>query len=113
MKVLRDLLRQEITEGVMHLSVVGSDSASDLFHDVMEGVVKSLRNGLKNKGNKYNSDGYLNVAMIITEYFKGVHHPSLAKLASDVRDNLEKREEKKPFGGDLDKLCKELAKFKE
>lgn len=115
MKLLQLMIEKEshLAEGVMDLSVGGSDSASDLAHDTYLAAVKVLRKGLTHKGNEWNTDGYINVALILTELFKGVHNEAVVKLAKDVKANLEKRDNKKPFGGDLNKLIKELGKFKE
>jgi hypothetical protein len=55
--------------GYMGLSCVcDSDAASDLAGNVFSGMVKTLRAGLKERGNEYNTDGPVNVALFIEEY---------------------------------------------
>lgn len=44
-----------------------SDNASDLFCEVIESIIKTLNNGLKEPGNCYNTNGVINVALIIEQ----------------------------------------------
>lgn len=98
-----------LAEGVSSLSVNGSDKAADAYSRACDAIVKSLRGELKEKGNEFNTDGYINVALILTEYFSKLKCHDVTKLADEVRANLEKRDNKKPFEGDLYVLIKKLG----
>ena len=85
MKLIKELL----TEGVMGLSVVGSDGASDTWYLAQKAMVKAaipvLTKELKDKGNEYNTPGPLNVAMVLIEKFNQFdfsENPELLKLAN-------------------------------
>lgn len=92
-------LLKELNEGVMDLSVGGSDSAADAWYVVqkamMKAAVPALRAELKDKGNEFNTPGPLNVAMIITEKFKDLdveESPELSKLIDEVISKLEAKD---------------------
>lgn len=65
--------KEEVTEGVMNLSVAGSDLAADSWMKVrrkmVDHAIDHLEKELKVKGNEYNTHGPLNVAMILVEKF--------------------------------------------
>lgn len=65
----------------MDLSVYGSDQAAGLMMTVVDNIMKSLEKGLKEPGNEFNTDGYLNVAMILDEFFLN------KKIISTLEDN--------------------------
>jgi hypothetical protein len=44
-----------------------SDMASDLAYVMQNAMAETLRKGLKEKGNQYNTDGVVNVAMIFRD----------------------------------------------
>lgn len=70
-----------IKEGVMDLSVSGSDLAAGAWYNVRKKMVsvaiEHLTKELNDKGNEFNTHGHLNVAMILIEKFD----------ADDFRDN--------------------------
>lgn len=87
LKELDEIRIQKLSEGFMELTVNGSDTASDLQADVYEAIAKVLKDALKNKGNQYNTPGYLNVAMILIEdftNFKAVEFKAVAKEAYEM-----------------------------
>ena len=88
MSVLKEL--NTLAEGFSGLTVGGSDSASDVAYNVTAAIVKVLRQALKDKGNQYNTDGLMNVAMIIGERLQPwASEDQLQKLAQEVRADLE------------------------
>jgi hypothetical protein len=89
---IRLLAGLPLTEGFVGLSVLDSDSAADAMSDLVETIVKSLRAKLKNKGNEYNTPGYLNVAMIITEHFLSLKNAYSSEFHELVRDVIEQME---------------------
>ena len=89
-------LIKELNEGFSGLSVVDSDGAADLFYSVQKAAVKAivpvLKEGLKDKGNEWNTPGPLNVAMILVEKFKDwdvEQFPELRKIAEKCLNVLE------------------------
>jgi hypothetical protein len=111
----------KLSEGIMSYSVVGSDTTADLyFGEVLNAVVSVLHKGLKFKGNKYNTTGAENVAMILLEKFKNdiPHNPKMAELARslgkrflDEADGAEK--ELKSLGNSETKgMRTEIKRFK-
>lgn len=79
--------------GYMGLECVcDSDAASDLSHFVFLGMIKTLRKGLKEKGNSFNTSGPVNVALFIEENLKPskfIYDHEMAKLAQDTKAKLE------------------------
>lgn len=53
--------------GFMSYTVKGSDFASDASFVMANAIAKSLQKELLNKGNEYNTPGYINVCMIAVE----------------------------------------------
>ncbi len=57
--------------GYMGLESVGlSDNASDLAYSVFGAMTKKLAKGLKEKGNEYNTPGFVNIALFVEQYLK-------------------------------------------
>jgi hypothetical protein len=80
--------------GFMDFSIQGSDAASDFAYDAAEAVVAVCKRELKNKGNKYNTPGFINVALLIEgmivlspEVFVG--HEGMEKVATQVFAKLD------------------------
>jgi hypothetical protein len=67
---LRSLIKQQFNEGFSDLSVGGSDTAWDCMYLIKQTICKILAKELKQKGNNFNTEGFVNVAMILEEYFK-------------------------------------------
>jgi len=73
--------------GYMGLSSWGeSDSASDMIHGVMDAMAKALKQGLKDKGNQYNTDGITNVSLFYEGFLlpnkeEFAHYEGLIKIA--------------------------------
>lgn len=70
-----------------------SDSAADSHSMVMDAIAKQLRKEMKDKGNCYNTDGPVNVALILEDMFinegtvRSLYSDGdIIKLATDVRD---------------------------
>lgn len=82
-----------LNEGFMDFSVSGSDSAADLWYSVCNAAAKTLKAGLRDKGNEYNTHGTLNVGMILVEKFKSLDG-DLDKLGNEVKARLETEIEK-------------------
>jgi hypothetical protein len=62
-------------------------------------IVRELRKALKDKGNQYNTDGVMNVAMIIGERLQPwASEDHLQDLAKDVLEKLEKSDWKGQAG---------------
>jgi len=105
---------ETLTEGFMDLSVVGSDSASNLMYEISSAAAGVLKKGLKAKGNKYNTPGYLNVAMIITEYFAEQEwHEELHAVAKLALAEMKKNEAAWNSNKDYWKILVSLEKFVE
>jgi len=69
---LKELIAEEIkfiNEGFTDLSVNGSDTAWDCMYLIKKTICKILARELKQKGNNFNTEGFVNVAMILEEYF--------------------------------------------
>ena len=82
---------KKVTEGFSGLTVGGSDAASDAAWNVTKAIVTELRRQLKDKGNQYNTDGVMNVAMIIGERLQAwATEEQLQTLAKEVHAKLEK-----------------------
>lgn len=73
MDLLKELLKQNenLNEGFTDYTVMKSDSAADAFSNLCDEMAKQLKEVLKDPGNKYNTRGSVNVAMIFTEYLMG------------------------------------------
>lgn len=64
-----DLLKELfLNEGFSSYTVGGSDSAADLFGDMCDKMAGILQAKLDDKGNEYNTPGYINVGMIFDEF---------------------------------------------
>lgn len=65
---------KQLNEGVLDLTVVGSDGASDCWYFVKKEMLKValplLKKEMLDKGKKFNTTGAINVAMILVEKFK-------------------------------------------
>jgi hypothetical protein len=55
--------------------IADSDNASDLAHNVFAAAAKELAKGLKEIDNGFNTDGYVNVALIFEACFCNVDDP--------------------------------------
>ena len=98
MSVLKEL-NGLVNEGFSGLSVGGSDAASDAAYAVIKAIVTELRRQLKDKGNQYNTDGVMNVAMIIGERLQDwAGEEQLQTLAKEVHSKLEKSDWKGEAG---------------
>lgn len=84
----------QLTEGFSGLSVIESDKAADAFYDIKMTVIKKLEKILKDKGNAYNTPGYVNAAMIMNEYLKvfaeNDHGDDFAELSKKIYAMMEK-----------------------
>lgn len=82
--------------GYMDLTVIGSDLAADLNHEVNSAIARVLRRGLKEKGNDWNTSGSVNVGMWFNEVAcknKALFaHDEMRNVAAKTLDMLEKRE---------------------
>jgi len=81
--------------GYMGLDHVNdSDGAADLAIDITDAMVKVLRRGLKEKGNDFNPDGCVNVALFFRDFIlpcTAVHYRTddgLKKLAEETIELL-------------------------
>jgi hypothetical protein len=88
----------ELFEGVMHVSVHGSDNAADAWYatrkKMVDAAISHLTKELKEKGNEYNTHGPLNVALILGEKFDEddfEYSPRLHSLAVRVLRTLESK----------------------
>lgn len=79
----------------MDYSIVGSDAASDFAHNVADAVAAVCQKELKDKGNRYNSPGFINVALLIEamiatspEVFIG--HDKMRKVAVEAGAMLDR-----------------------
>jgi len=66
MSILKEL--DLLSEGFSAYTVGGSDTAADLFADACDKMAGILQAALKDKGNEYNTPGYINVGMIFDEF---------------------------------------------
>lgn len=86
-----------LAEGFMDYSVVGSDSAADLWHDCKktdgsdEAIAACLAKGAKDKGNTYNTPGWLNASMVICEKYMKLARtgPKTKALAKKLKKYIE------------------------
>lgn len=69
-KLASTIQQQDLLEGFSGYTVNDSDSAADLFDTMLSSIAKTLSKGMADKGNSYNTPGYINVAMIAKEYLK-------------------------------------------
>jgi hypothetical protein len=80
--------------GYMGLNCVNdSDRAADLAYGVFKKMADELREGLKEVGNAYNTNGCVNVALFIEEYLdpNNFHYQEgVINLVKDTRTELEK-----------------------
>lgn len=100
MDLVRRIAGLPLTEGFHNLTVHGSDNADDEFQELTATVIKSLRKHLKDPSKtaevagNYNTPGYLNVAMIMTEKLEGFRaNTEMKKLAQEVSAILEENKE--------------------
>ena len=105
----------EVKEGVMDVSVHGSDAASDAAYNLAKVITKQLRTELKDKGNDHNTPGIVNVAAVIGEMLQAFEgSEELQALAREVHTKLTDKEhgwEKTPgYAQTLKRLEKFLAK---
>ncbi len=102
-----------ITEGFYNLTVVGSDSASDLASEAAGAMAKVLKKGMKDKGNEYNTPGYVNVAMILgnlPDMFKS--NEELREIGQEALKMMnEKKEGWVDFRAEYAHVIKKLEKF--
>jgi|ERR1035437_1126132 hypothetical protein len=105
--------------GFMGLKCVcDSDNAADLSFRVSSAVAKVLAEGLKEKGNLYNTNGPINVALIFEEMIipvtSGVYllDEDLVKIASECVLLLKKeRPLTGEFAKDYNRMITSLSKF--
>lgn len=106
----------------MGLDSIGcSDSASDMAFSVIDAMADKLIEESKDKGNKYNTDGSLNVALFFKDIITPMdeyHFKSNEKLQKLARTILPKvKAQRNSFGRDLssevDALVSSLEKFLE
>ena len=102
----------EVKEGVMDVSVGGSDSAADAAYNLAKVITKQLRSELRDKGNDYNTPGIVNVAAIIGEMlqeFSGSEE--LQALAREVHKKLVDKEHGWEKTAGYAQTLKRLEKF--
>lgn len=115
LRELHNLQLAPVSEGVMDVSVMGSDSASDAAYNLAKVITKQLRSELRDKGNDYNTPGVVNVAAIIGEMLQEFNgSEELQALAREVQKKLTEKEhgwEKTPgYAQTLRRLEKFIAK---
>lgn len=77
--------------GYMGLSCVcDSDAASDLAYNVFKSMTDTLRKGLKERGNEFNTNGPVNVALFIEEYLNAEDFSFNDDMISLVRETRTK-----------------------
>jgi len=103
--------------GFMDLSIVGSDTASDLAWKIEREITTILKDELKEKHFKYNTPSFLNVAFIFEDFICKSDHwqtygMELKKLAKKVVNKLnrviKKLDEEKDLDAPWVERCKEL-----
>jgi hypothetical protein len=83
--------------GYMGLSCPGdSDTAADLEYDMIKEIVTVLKRGLNKPGNKYNTNGAINVGLILEKYFKQYQcwdecfvqlcNSTISKIEDEIKD---------------------------
>ncbi len=86
-----------LSEGFMGYSVVDSDTAADLWHDCKktdgsgEAVAACLTKGANYKNNEYNTPGWINAAMVMTEKYMKLAQssPKMGALAKKLAEHIE------------------------
>lgn len=80
--------------GYMGLGCVcDSDLASDLAANTFTAMTKVLKKALKEKGNRFNTDGVVNVALFIEEHLnpKNYYGDDMDTLINDVKKLLKEK----------------------
>jgi hypothetical protein len=93
MSLLRELV--ELKEGFSSYTVNGSDTAADAYEEMCNVMAASLAKALKFEGNRYNTTGAINVAMIVKE------HLLPGKLINDKLQAIVKKALDKLDGADV------------
>ena len=109
---LHNLKQEPVAEGVMDVSVMGSDSASDAAYELAKVITKQLRRSLSDKGNDYNTPGVVNVAAIIGEMLQEFDgSEELQALAREVHNKLTEKEHGWEKVSGYSQTLKRLEKF--
>lgn len=110
--------KKPLAEGVMDINDIdGSDSAADLWSDAhgasLAALVKVLKRGMRDRGNSYNTPGFINVALIIAEKLSVEdidNNHELEKLVSDCYEELVKNNDWSHLKG-YKKLVKKITQL--
>lgn len=78
--------------GYADITMVGSDTASDLGCDIVDAIVKELKKALPDQGNRYNTNGCINVALVFEELINKaefmLYDPDLLEIAEECKTLL-------------------------
>lgn len=109
---LKDFLK--LDEGFSSYTVNGSDTAADAFSNMCDAIAKSLNATLKEKSSKFNTPGYVNVAMIVKEYLMpsklGVDHSEIRKVVKAAQALLVQNGEDDPDQKKFITSCEQFLK---
>ena len=92
----------------IELHALDSDVASDFVYDIENVIVAQMKKHEKVKENCFNTDGILNVAMVIQDYFKGKEwqYCPIMKYAEELIPRFEKwieKQDKNDWDSEKDK----------
>jgi hypothetical protein len=109
---LHNLKQKAVAEGVMDVSVGGSDRAADAAYELAKVITKQLRRTLSDKGNDHNTPGPVNVAAIIGEMLQEFNgSEELQALAREVHKKLTDKEHGWEKVAGYSQTLKRLEKF--